>query len=95
MKADDVTETVELALRAPAAIGRPLIRKPRLASLQTWLIILRPGAWITFVVRHSIHRYRERSSAGIKLRAIVASHSVANIQHFKKILCLHEMAQYV
>ena len=73
MKAEDVTETLDLALAASGWIRPRVVHKPRLLSdngSSTSRAIWRHGSndrtWSTFAARPSIRRPRARSSAGIR-----------------------------
>ena len=75
MKADDVTDTLELALQASGCDQANVVHKPRLYCPTTarQLYLRRSGRMaggqghgITFAVRPIIRKHRARSSAGIK-----------------------------
>ena len=74
MKADDVTDTLNLALKASGCDSAKVIHKPRLLSDNAVHPISQAisltgsttTAWITFVGRHITRRHRVKSSAGIK-----------------------------
>ena len=73
MKAQDVTDTLDLALAASGCDQARIVHKPRLLSDNgssyvwlIWQIGWMHRTWATFEARPTIRRHRARSNAGIK-----------------------------
>ena len=73
MKAEDVTDTLDLALEASGCDSATVVHKPgcsattaRLTSRAIWPIISRTRAWTMSAARRTTRRPRARSSGGIR-----------------------------